>query len=130
HLGQEVMSAGVADQAKSVSAVILDPYTGAVLAEATYPSYDADDYAVIAAADPGRFIDPVVSQVYEPGSVFKMLSVIAGLQTGTVSMGTEIDDTGTLRLAGCRTKIDDADRTAMGVMRLEDAIAFSRNLVA
>jgi len=129
-LEQEVMSAWVADQAKSVSAVILDPYTGAVLAEATYPSYDADDYAAIAAADPGRFIDPVVSQVYEPGSVFKMLTVIAGLETGTVSMATEIDDTGTLELDGGRTKIDDADRKAMGVMRLEDAIAFSRNVVA
>lgn len=129
-LEQEVMSAWVADQAKSVSAVILDPYTGAVLAEATYPSYDANDYAAIAAADPGRFIDPVVSQVYEPGSVFKMLTVIAGLETGTVSMATEINDTGTLELDGGRTKIDDADRKAMGVMRLEDAIAFSRNVVA
>ena len=129
-LEQEVMSAWVADQAKSVSAVILDPYTGAVLAEATYPSYDANDYSAIAAADPGRFIDPVVSEVYEPGSVFKMFTVIAGLETGTVSLASEIDDTGTLQLDGGRTKIDDADRKAMGVMRLEDAIAFSRNVVA
>lgn len=129
-LEQEVMSAWVADRAKGVSAVILDPYTGEVLAEATYPSYDANDYASIAAADPGRFIDPIVSEVYEPGSVFKMLTVIAGLETATISMATEIDDTGTLQLDGGRTKIDDADRKAMGVMRLEDAIAWSRNVVA
>ncbi|MCI0582762.1 MAG: penicillin-binding protein 2 [Chloroflexi bacterium] len=129
-LEQEVLSAWVADRAKSVSAVILDPYTGEVLAEATYPSYDAGDYASIAATDPGRFIDPVVSEVYEPGSVFKMLTVIAGLETGTVTMATEIDDTGTLRLDGGRTKIDDADRTAKGIMTFEDAIAWSRNVVA
>ena len=129
-LEQEVMSAWVADRAKSVSAVILDPYTGEVLAEATYPSYDANDYAAIAAADPGRFVDPVVSEVYEPGSVFKMLTVIAGLETGTVTMATEIDDTGTLHLDGGRTKIDDADRRAMGIMTFEDAIAWSRNVVA
>jgi cell division protein FtsI/penicillin-binding protein 2 len=127
---QEVMSAWVADRARSVSAVVLDPYTGEVLAEATYPSYDANSYAAIAAQDPGRFIDPVVSDVYEPGSVFKMLTVVAGLETRTVSMDTQIDDIGTLRLDGGRTKIDDADRKAMGVMSFEDAIAWSRNVVA
>jgi cell division protein FtsI (penicillin-binding protein 3) len=127
---QEVMSAWVADRAKSVSAVIIDPYTGAILAEATFPSYDANNYAGIGAANPGRFIDPVVSEVYEPGSVFKMLTVVAGLETGTVAMNTEIDDTGILRLDGGRTHIDDADRKAMGVMTFEDAIAFSRNVVA
>ncbi|TAK00499.1 MAG: penicillin-binding protein 2 [Chloroflexota bacterium] len=129
-LEQEVMSAWVADRAKSVSAVILDPYTGEILAEATYPSYDASDYASVATTDPGRFVDPVVSEVYEPGSVFKMLTVIAGLETGTVTLASEIDDTGTLRLDGGRTHIDDADRKAMGVMTFEDAIAFSRNVVA
>ena len=45
----------------------MDPYTGEVYAEATYPSYDANDYRAVAAATPGRFIDPVVSSVYEPG---------------------------------------------------------------
>ena len=129
-LEQEVMAAWVADRARTVSAVVLDPDSGAVLAEATYPSYDANEYGAIASIDPGRFVDPVISEVYEPGSVFKMFTVIAGLETGTVSLDTELDDTGTLRLDGGRTKIDDADRKAMGPMRLEDAVAFSRNVVA
>ncbi|MEW5991931.1 MAG: penicillin-binding protein 2 [Chloroflexota bacterium] len=129
-LEQEVMSAWVADRARGVSAVVIDPYSGAVLAAATYPSYDADDYASIAATDPARFIDPVVSEVYEPGSVFKMLTVIAGLETGTVTMATEIDDSGSLRLDGGRTRINDADQRAMGIMTFEDAIAWSRNVVA
>ncbi len=127
---QEVMAAWVADKARSVSAVVMDPYTGAVLAEATYPSYDANDYGSVASTDPGRFVDPVVSEVYEPGSVFKMLTVIAGLESGTVTMNSLINDTGTVKLDNGRTKIDDADRKPMGLMRLEDAIAFSRNVVA
>ena len=45
---REVYAAWVADRAKSVSAVVLDPYTGEILAQATYPSYDANDYAAIA----------------------------------------------------------------------------------
>jgi cell division protein FtsI/penicillin-binding protein 2 len=108
----------------------MDPYTGAILAEASYPSYDANDYAAIAAADPRRFIDPVVSDVYEPGSVFKMPTVIAGLETGTATLSTKYDDTGSLKLDNGKSKIDDADRKPMGVLSLADGIAFSRNVVA
>jgi cell division protein FtsI (penicillin-binding protein 3) len=127
---QEVLAAWIADRAKSVSAVVLDPYTGEVYAQATYPSYDANDYRAVAADDPSRFIDPVVSEVYEPGSVFKMLTVVAGLETGTVTPRTRIRDSGTLYLDGGRAKIDDADRTAMGWMSFRDGIAYSRNVIA
>ena len=54
-LEQEVLAAWAADQAKSVSAVVMDPYTGEVLAEATYPSYDAQRLP----GDRGRRPQPV-----------------------------------------------------------------------
>jgi len=127
---QEVLAAWAADQAKSVSAVVIDPYNGEVLAEATYPSYDANQYQAVAAVDPNRFIDPVVSSVYEPGSVFKMLTAIAGLETRTVTTKTKIKDVGTLKLDGGRTHVDDADRRGRGWMTFEDGIAWSRNVVA
>ena len=79
---QELLSAWIADRAKRVSAVVMDPYTGEVFAYASYPSYDANDYQAIAADDPGVFIDPIVSTVYEPGSVFKMLTATAALGGG------------------------------------------------
>jgi cell division protein FtsI/penicillin-binding protein 2 len=128
-LEQEVLAAWAADKAKSVSAVVMDPYTGEVLAEATYPSYNANDYQVIANTDPNRFIDPVVSSAYEPGSVFKMLTAIAGLESKTVTTKTKINDTGILKLAG-HTHIDDADHHARGWMTFEDGVAYSRNVVA
>ncbi len=84
-LEQELLAAWIADEAKSVSAVVMDPYTGAVYAEATYPSYDANDYRTIAKTAPNRFIDPVVSNVYEPGSVFKMMTAVSALEAGTVT---------------------------------------------
>jgi len=127
---QEILAAWIADRAKSVSAVVMDPYTGEIYAEATYPSYDANDYQAIAATEPGRFIDPIVSNVYEPGSVFKMMTASAALGNGTVTTKTRIKDTGTLRLDGGRSKIDDADRKAKGWMTFEDGIALSRNVVA
>ncbi|HSL98290.1 MAG TPA: penicillin-binding transpeptidase domain-containing protein, partial [Candidatus Deferrimicrobiaceae bacterium] len=126
---QEVMAAQIADNAASVSAIVLDPYTGEVYAEASYPSYDANRYAAVAGEDPGIFVDPVVSHVYEPGSVFKMMTVVAGLETGTTTLATKYRDSGRLRLAGDQ-KVEDADRQAMGLMTLEDAIAYSRNVVA
>ena len=129
-LEQEVLAAWAADKAKSVSAVVMDPYTGEVLAEATYPSYDGNDYQQIAADDPNRFIDPIVSSVYEPGSVFKMLTAIAGLETQTVTTQTKIKDTGILKLDGGHTHIDDADHKARGWMTFEDGVAYSRNVVA
>ena len=127
---QELLAAYVADDAKSVSAIVMDPYTGEVYAEATYPSYDANDYRTIAAKDPARFIDPVVSSNYEPGSVFKMMTATAALEHKSVRLDTRIKDTGTLQLDGGHAHIDDADRTGMGWMTFQDGVAFSRNVVA
>jgi stage V sporulation protein D (sporulation-specific penicillin-binding protein) len=127
---QELLAAWIADRAKRVSAVVLDPYSGEVYAYASYPSYDANDYQAIAAESPGRFIDPIVSTVYEPGSVFKMLTVTAAVGDGVVTMKTKIRDVGTLRLDGGRARVDNADHKGMGVRTFEDLIAYSRNVVA
>ena len=129
-LEQELLAAWIADDAKSASAVVMDPYTGEVYAMATYPSYDANDYRAIAATEPERFIDPVVSNVYEPGSVFKMMTATTALEAGTVKRTTRIKDVGTLRLDGGESKIDNADRKGMGWVTFEDGIAYSRNVVA
>ncbi len=129
-LEQEVMAARIANGAKSVSAVVMDPWTGEIYAEATYPSYDANDYASVASDDTSRFIDPVVSEVYEPGSVFKMMTVLAGLEQGTTTFQTIYRDSGRMKLDKGRASISDSDGKAMGKMALEDAIAYSRNVVA
>lgn len=129
-LEEEILAAAINDEAKSVSAVVMDPYTGEIYAMGTYPSYDANQYATIAAEDPARFVDPIVSNVYEPGSVFKMMTVAAALEAGTVTRTTKFKDIGTLKLDGGRTKIDNADRKGMGTITFEDAIAYSRNVVA
>jgi cell division protein FtsI/penicillin-binding protein 2 len=127
---QELLAAWIADRAKRASAVVMDPYSGEIYAYASYPSYDANDYQAIAAKEPGRFVDPIVSTVYEPGSVFKMMTAVAALADGTVTMNMKFKDVGTLRLDGGRTKIDNANRKGMGVMKWKDAMAYSRNVVA
>ena len=73
---QEVMSAGIANGAKSVSAVVLDPWTGEIYASATWPSYDANHYGAVAAEDQSVFVDPVVSHVYDRDDVAWLAQVL------------------------------------------------------
>jgi cell division protein FtsI (penicillin-binding protein 3) len=124
---QELLAAWIADRAKSVSAVIMDPYTGEIYAYGSYPSYDENSFST---TDPAAFMDQVASSVYEPGSVFKMLTSTAALGNGTVTMNSIVRDTGTLWLDGGKTHVDDADHRPMGRMKYKDAIAYSRNVVA
>jgi cell division protein FtsI/penicillin-binding protein 2 len=128
-LEQEVYAAWVADHAKSVSGVVMDPRSGEILASATYPSYDGNNYGAIAASDPSRFIDPIVSSVYEPGSVFKLLTATAALQAGVVTRSTRLSDQAVLRLDGGRAMVQNADRGSKGTLSFQDAIAWSRNVV-
>lgn len=127
---QELLSAWIADRAQAVSAVVMDPYSGEVYAYASYPSYDANDYQAIAKASPSRFVDPIVSTVYEPGSVFKMMTAVAALQDGVVTTKTKLNDTPKLVLDNGRSHIDNADHKGKGSLTFEDAIAYSRNVVA
>ncbi len=125
---KELYAAYVADQAASATAVVMDPQTGAILAWASVPGYDANEYQAVANSDPGAFVDPVVSAIYEPGSVMKMFVAAAGYSSGVLKPTTRFDDTGTLAVANGR--IYDADRRRMGMLQFQDGIAYSRNVVA
>jgi len=128
-LEQEVYAAWVANHAKSVSGVVMDPRTGEILASATYPSYDGNDYSAIAASNPSRFLDPIVSSVYEPGSVFKLLTATAALEAGVVTRTTKIRDQAVLALDGGRASVRNADRGSKGTLTFQDGVAWSRNVV-
>ena len=129
---QELLAAWIADRAKRVSAVVMDPYSGEIWPTRSYPSYDANDYQAIAAdRRPARFVDPIVSTVYEPGSVFKMLTATAALGDGTVTPRDEVQATS----ARCGSTAAEPKSTTpttrrMGGMTFQDAIAYSRNVVA
>ncbi|MBP1704759.1 MAG: Peptidoglycan glycosyltransferase [Chloroflexi bacterium] len=129
HLEQEVYATWVADKARSVSAVVEDPVSGEILAAASYPSYDANDYRAIAAHDPAVFMDPVVSTVYEPGSVFKMLTAAAVLENKTATTKTRFADTAYISLDRGRARIWNANKRGMGTITFADGVAYSRNVV-
>jgi cell division protein FtsI/penicillin-binding protein 2 len=91
--------------AKGATGVVMDVRTGAVLALATFPSYDANDYSKL---DPELFTSPAVSRQYEPGSVMKAFTIAAALDAGAITTKDKVRDDNNLRLSGVR--IQNADR--------------------
>ncbi|MBR7839675.1 penicillin-binding protein 2, partial [Actinospica durhamensis] len=80
----QVVKSTDADQA---TIVVMDPRSGAVLALASSPSYDPSDLSAATAAELG---DAAVSEVFEPGSVAKVVTMSAELQQGVTNPGTKV----------------------------------------
>lgn len=75
-------------QADGGTIVVLEPSSGAVLALANWPPYDPNNFSRLAADQQRLFINPATSSVYEPGSVFKPLTMAAALDAGVVTPET------------------------------------------
>jgi cell division protein FtsI/penicillin-binding protein 2 len=125
-LEKELYAAWVADRAPRVTGIVMDPYTGAILAWASVPGYDANDYADTAEASPDLFTDPILSEVYEPGSVMKMFTAAAALERGTVTLDTPVADGKVMRVGDYTVR--NGDHGSIGVVPFQDIIARSRNV--
>jgi len=82
--------------AKAGNAIVLDPRTGAVLAMAVAPGYDANRFA---AASADRRRNRSVTDVYEPGSTFKVVTVAAALSEKIVAPTTPFTLATSIRVA-------------------------------
>ena len=74
--------------AKEGSVVIMDPKTGGIIAMASYPSYDPFKYGEY---DGSLYKNPVISDVFEPGSIFKVVVMAAALDANVVEPDTKCD---------------------------------------
>ncbi len=76
------------------SAVVMDVNSGAVLAVATYPSYNLetyyDDYAALAGNPASPLWNRALQSTYEPGSTFKLGVALAGLEEGVITRDTTV----------------------------------------
>jgi cell division protein FtsI (penicillin-binding protein 3) len=111
--------------AKSGTIIMMDPRTGAILAMANAPAFDPNNYP---ATPPDRFVNPAVSELYEPGSVFKILTMAAALQEGRVTPDTTYNDTACIEIGGW--PICNWDRKAHGTSTMVDLLAHSLNVGA
>lgn len=111
--------------ARAGSIIVLDPRTGAVLALANWPAFDPNNYADIGG---GSWLNAVTSDVYEPGSVFKVITFAAGLDSGKITPDTIFTDTGQLTVVG--QPITNAENRRFGVVTARQALANSINVVS
>ncbi len=111
--------------AQSGTALVMDPRSGALLAMYSYPNYDPNNFAQ---ADMDLLVDPVVSKMWEPGSIFKVVTWAAGIDSGTISPGTTFYDDGALEVGG--RVIQNWDRKGYGLVTMGDGLVHSLNTVA
>jgi len=83
-------------RANSGSVVVMSPKNGDILAMASFPDFDANNYSAV--SDKSIFINPVTLKRYEPGSVFKPITMAIGIGTGAVTPETEYYNTGSVKI--------------------------------
>ncbi|MDP8299000.1 MAG: penicillin-binding protein 2 [Candidatus Tantalella remota] len=119
---EEIRKMAVKYNASGATAVVMDPHTGEILAMASYPDYDLNDFS-----NTPRDImkNSAVSSIYEPGSVFKIVAASAALNEGTVQLEDEFDcENGEYRVGGRVLH----DYHSYGNLSFIDVIAKSSNI--
>ncbi len=111
--------------AQSGTIIVMDPRTGAILAMASEPCYTPYEFY---SADEKLLFNPIVSQQYEPGSVMKLITMAAALDSGTVTPQSTYYDAGALEVGGHLTY--NWDRSAPGTTDMTTLLSRSLNVGA
>lgn len=105
------------------SVIIMDPESGAVLAMCSAPDYDANNYQDV--GNIKNFINPAIFSQYEPGSIFKVITMAMSLDQEKVTPQTIYEDTG--RVVIDNYTIENSDRQTNGRQTMMDVLGKSLN---
>ena len=110
--------------------VVMDPDTGAVLAMASSPTYDAADFETVieqANADSSdtRLINRAIHALYSPGSTFKIVSLATALEDGVADENTVYDAPGSMEIGNA--DVVNFDGNSYGRLTLAQATELSAN---
>jgi len=108
--------------AVSGTVVVLDPESGEILAMVTLPSYDPNDRASI---DEDTVRNRAVTDVFEPGSTQKLVTISAALETGVITPQTRFDIPDKIEIQD--TTFEDATVHDSN-LSVQDIVAYSSNL--
>jgi len=106
--------------------IIMDPKTGEIVALATTPTFNLNDFG--SQTDASIFANPLVSNVYEMGSIIKPLTMAAGLDAGVIQPNSTYNDTGCITVD--TKKICNYDLVARGVIPMQQILSQSLNVGA
>lgn len=128
-IAEEELARGLQDTgATSGSIIVMNPRSGEILAMASAPTFNPNQYADLAKADTNQFINPAVSSNFEPGSTFKIFTMAAALDLGLVTPETIYNDTAYIEIGG--QVIWNWDRAAHGETDMVGLLARSLNVGA
>lgn len=111
--------------AQGGSVVILEPETGRVLAMCGAPDYDPNQYFEVESID--DFNNPAIFNAYEPGSIFKPMTMAAALDAEAVTPATTFEDTGSAMVEGWPKPIGNAEGKVYGVVDMTTVLEQSIN---
>jgi len=112
--------------AESGTIIVMQPQSGEILAMVTTPRLNLNEYWNYAEVFPGEIpFNRAISQAYEPGSVFKILTMAAALDAGSVTPGTTFPDPGYFIYGGAT--IRNWDGGAWGVQDMTGCLQHSLN---
>ncbi len=98
YIAERELDAGLErTKAKRGAVVMLAPKTGEVLAFAVSPHFTPDQYYKASAEELKNW---AITDVYPPGSTFKILTVACGLESGVIHKNSRIEDTGKMKIGG------------------------------
>jgi cell division protein FtsI (penicillin-binding protein 3)/stage V sporulation protein D (sporulation-specific penicillin-binding protein) len=105
------------------TAIVLDPQTGGVLAMAVAPGFDANDFSQVPSS---MQRNRAVTDTYEPGSTFKVVTYAAALTDGVVNPNSSFSLPPSIKVAD-RT-IDEAEPRPTETMTVAEMLARSSNV--
>ena len=121
---EQILSNAVARwRARGATAIVIDPRTGAILAMANAPTFDANDFST-APAEARR--NRAVTDLYEPGSTFKIVTIAAALEDNVVSPETTFRLAPTIHVAD--RVIREAHTRGMETMTVRQILSESSNV--
>ncbi|WP_314393065.1 penicillin-binding transpeptidase domain-containing protein [Leptotrichia shahii] len=116
-LNDELEKAYVSHNANSTMGILIEVETGKILAMSSYPK----------AEDKVNIKNRPITDYFEPGSIFKPITVAIGLETKAINENTKLTSEGSIKVAD--KVLREHDNEVMGTLSLADAIAKSSNVV-
>ena len=110
-------------RARGAAAIVMDPRTGAILAMANYPTFDANQFST---ASPDARRNRAVTDAYEPGSTFKIVTIAGALEDNVVSPTTRFTLAPTIQVAD--RVIREAHTRGTEVMSVKQILSQSSNI--
>jgi cell division protein FtsI/penicillin-binding protein 2 len=110
--------------AKDATAIVLDPHTGAILAMAQEPGFNDNDYP--SAAAHGLALDHAAGDAFEPGSVFKVVTIGGALSQHDITPSTKFQVPGSLQVSD--RVIHDAEPHGTETLQVRQILQRSSNI--